>query len=305
LRACAAVPLLRAGSGHRSGCADLQGRVFMRSIRLDLEYEGSRFHGWQLQPGVCSVQETLEDAFFRITRQRVRIVAAGRTDAGVHALGQVAHLRTDCAIQARQLLMAMNSLLPEDVVVKVVSDVPAGFDARKSALEKRYEYWIWNHRVPSVFSRRFAWHVKAPLHRESMCAAAAFLTGTRDFSSFRASGCSEECNPVRIIHRVEVDSPAEGMVRIVAEGVSFLRHMVRIMVGTLVEVGLGKRGAEEMAGILEARDRRAAGRTAPAKGLFLVWVRYPGEEARTSGMAGWGPRGLGCTGMRPGVRDDD
>ncbi len=255
----------------------------MRCIRLKLEYEGTRFHGWQVQPGVRSVQETLEQVFFRITGQPVRVIAAGRTDAGVHARGQVAHLFTDSRLEARELLLAMNSLLPEDVAVKSVEDAPQTFHARKSALEKRYEYWIWNDRLPSVFSRRFAWHIKVPLDRDAMRAAARILPGTRDFSSFQASGSPEGCNPVRTIHRVDIQNPGHGILRIVVEGVSFLRHMVRILVGTLTDVGRGKMSAAEMETVLLACDRRVAGRTAPAKGLFLMWVRYPSEEEKRGG----------------------
>jgi tRNA pseudouridine38-40 synthase len=263
----------------------------MRCIRLHLEYEGTRYHGWQVQPGVRSVQGTLEQVFSRISGRHVRIIAAGRTDAGVHARGQVAHFFTDSRLEVRELLMAMNSLLPEDIAVTSVEEAPPTFHARKSALEKRYEYWIWNDRLPSVFSRRFAWHVKPPLDPDAMRAAARFIQGTRDFTSFQASGSPEGCNPVRTIHRVEIQAPCTGSLCIIVEGVSFLRHMVRILVGTLADVGQGKVGVAEMEAILQARDRRAAGRTAPAKGLFLIWVRYP-EGASGDGERVFLPDGI-------------
>jgi tRNA pseudouridine38-40 synthase len=247
----------------------------MRCIRLDVAYEGTRFHGWQFQPGLRSVQGTLEDTFARITGESVRFVAAGRTDAGVHARGQVAHLFTGSRLDARTLLQAMNALLPPDVVVKAVRDAPPTFHARKSALEKRYEYWIRNDRLPCVFSRRFVWHFKAPLDPEAMRAAARMIPGTRDFSSFQASGGPVGIDPVRTVHRVDVGTPSPGILQIVVEGVSFLRHMVRILVGTLVDVGRGRLPAPEVEAVLDARDRRAAGRTAPARGLFLMRVRYP------------------------------
>jgi len=249
-------------------------------MRLDLDYEGTRFHGWQVQPGVRTVQGTLEEVFLRVTGETVRMVAAGRTDAGVHARGQVAHVLTDSRLDERALLMAMNSLLPPDVVVKTLRDALPTFHARKCALEKRYEYWIWNDPLPSVFGRRFAWHIKGPLDVDAMRAAAQVLPGTRDFSSFQASGSPEGCNPVRTVRCVEVRTPAAGTLHIVVEGVSFLRHMVRILVGTLVEVGRGRMVVPDMEAVLQARDRRVAGRTAPAAGLFLMKVCYPEEAAQ-------------------------
>jgi len=254
----------------------------MRCIRLDLEYEGTRFHGWQFQPGLRSVQGTLEQTFSRITEEKVRFVAAGRTDAGVHARGQVAHLLTDSGLDARALLLAMNSLLPPDLVVKALRDAPSTFHARKCALQKRYEYWIRNERLPSVFSRRFSWHWKTPLDVDAMRAAAQTVAGTRDFSSFQASGSPEGTDPVRTVHRVDVLTPSAGTLQIVVEGVSFLRHMVRILVGTLVDVGRGRLSVPAMEAVILARDRRAAGRTAPARGLFLERVLYP--EGSTHGI---------------------
>jgi tRNA pseudouridine38-40 synthase len=247
----------------------------MRCIRLDLEYEGTHYHGWQVQPGVVTVQEVLEQTIFRITGQRVRMVAAGRTDAGVHALGQVAHFRTDARLDSREILLAMNSLLPPDIAVKCVSDMPQTFHARKDAAEKRYEYWIWNGRTPSVFSRGFTWHLKVPLNVGAMRVASQMIPGTRNFSSFQAAGSPEGCSPVRAVTRVEIERFSPGTLRIVVEGQSFLRHMVRILVGTLVDVGVGRRKVEDMGKILMACDRKLAGRTAPARGLFLKWVRYP------------------------------
>jgi tRNA pseudouridine38-40 synthase len=257
-----------------------------RCIRLDLEYEGTRYHGWQVQPDVDTVQQRLEETILRITGQAVRIIGAGRTDAGVHAQGQVAHFHTDIRLEAGALRMAMNSLLPGDIAVKAVTDMPDTFHARKSAVGKRYEYWIWNDRIHSVFSRRFAWHLKAPLDVDAMCEATRSFPGRRDFTSFQATGSPAGCNPVRTIHRVELERVIPGLLRVVVEGESFLRHMVRILVGTLSEVGAGRMRVTDMDRILNARDRRDAGRTAPAKGLFMKWVRYP--EPYGTGPAGEG-----------------
>lgn len=247
----------------------------MRCVFVELEYEGTEYHGWQVQPNAVTVQQVLEEVIQRILGERVRIVAAGRTDAGVHAMGQVAHFLTRGTMGRQPFLFAMNSLLPDDIVVRRVGDASPGFHARRSALKKRYEYWIWNRRIPAVFSRRFAWHIKRPLDVEAMELAARNIPGVRDFSSFQASGCNGGDRPVRYVSLVEIDHFPDGYVRIAVEANAFLRHMVRILVGTLVEVGLGRFRGEQVQGILRAKDRRVAGRTAPAKGLFLKWVQYP------------------------------
>jgi len=258
----------------------------MRRICLEIEYEGTRYHGWQAQKQALTVQQVLEENLFRILGERIRVLGAGRTDAGVHARGQVAHFNTHSAMACGCLQKAMNSVLPEDVVIRVVEDVPPGFHARRSARKKGYEYWIWNHVSSSVFSRRYEWHIKRPLDIESMARAAQCFPGVHDFSSFQAAGSRPGTDPVRNLSLVGVERAAGGRVRILVEGESFLRHMVRIMVGTLVEVGLGKRGEGEVLRILTARDRRRAGITAPAKGLFLAWVQYP------EGSRGWSAKGF-------------
>ena len=247
----------------------------MRRIRLDVEYEGTRYHGWQIQAEVLTIQQVLEETLARILGEGNRVVGAGRTDAGVHAWGQVAHFNAQNGMACRSLLMAMNSLLPEDIVIRAVTEVPPDFHARKSARKKCYEYWIWNHCLPSVFSRRYEWHLKKPLEIGSMTRAARSLPGERDFSSFQAAGSSPGTNPVRNLSLVQVESMGENRLRISVEGDSFLRQMVRILVGTLVEVGLGRIREDEIPEILSARDRRRAGITAPAQGLFLRWVQYP------------------------------
>ncbi len=266
----------------------------MRNIRLDLEYDGTAYSGWQVQPRVPTIQEKIEEALYRITGQRVRVSGAGRTDAGVHALGQVAHFHSDTSLPVDVLLRALNSLLPDDIVVKAVRDVPGSFHARKGASGKRYEYWILNDPTPSAFHRRYFWHLRRPLDVEAMGRAARRLAGKHDFSSFQASGGECGRSAVRSVNLLDVEIVRERYLRVAVEANGFLRGMVRILVGTLVEVGEGKIAEEDVSRILEARDRRVAGRTAPARGLFLVWVRYPGAaEAAGTEVGRFDPSAAG------------
>ncbi len=255
----------------------------MRTLRLDLEYDGTNYHGWQVQPNAPTIQQTLEEALQSILAEPVRVTGAGRTDAGVHALGQVGHLRTESDREVGALLRGLNSLIPEDVVVRAVREVPAEFHARKSALRKRYEYWILNDPTPSAFHHRYRWHVRYGLDLERMRRAASVLVGKHDFASFQASGGDPGRHTVRHLYFVEIQELAGGVIRIAVEGNAFLRCMVRILAGTLVDVGRGRIREDAVLGILAAKDRRAAGRTAPGKGLFLKWVRYPEAFEQASG----------------------
>jgi tRNA pseudouridine38-40 synthase len=256
----------------------------MRNIRLDLEYDGTVYHGWQVQPDVSTIQQELEETLHQILGERVRVVGAGRTDAGVHALGQVGHFPTESALEVGALFRGMNSLLPEDIVVKAVREAPPDFHARKSALMKRYEYWILNDPTPSAFHHRFFWHVRVALDQLKMQRAAQRLVGEYDFASFQASGGEPGKDTIRDLRLLEIREVQDGIIRIAAEGRAFLRGMVRILVGTLVDVGRGRIPEEAVHDILMEKDRRRAGRTAPGKGLFLNWVRYP--EAFE--VCGWG-----------------
>jgi tRNA pseudouridine38-40 synthase len=247
----------------------------MRNIRLDLEYDGTAYHGWQVQPHVPTIQQKLEETLLQILGERVRVVGAGRTDAGVHALGQVGHFPTESALEVGALFRGMNSLLPEDIVVKAVRDAPSGFHARKSALMKRYEYWILNDPTPSAFHHRFFWHVRVALDQLKMQRAAQLLVGEHDFASFQASGGEPGKDTIRDLRLLEIREVQDGVIRIAAEGKGFLRGMARILVGTLVDVGRGRIPELAVEDILMAKDRRRAGRTAPGRGLFLTWVRYP------------------------------
>lgn len=244
-----------------------------RNIRLVLEYDGGGYHGWQIQPQVLTIQEVLEERIQRITQQRSRVIAAGRTDAGVHALQQVVNFRTRSALSVETLQRALNALLPPDIRVLKADEVERGFHARFGAMAKRYEYLIWNGLVPSAFSQRYTWWIPASLDLEAMKAASQHLTGMHDFSSFRSTN-SDRQNPVREVRWCGWGKKGPLLCfQIEANG--FLRYMVRSMVGTLVEVGMGKRSPGEIVELLEARDRTRAGMTAPARGLFLVSVTYP------------------------------
>lgn len=244
-----------------------------RNIRLLLEYDGTPFCGWQMQPLGPSVQSTLEDAIRKVTGEEVRIKGSGRTDAGVHAVGQVANFHTAARMEADAFRRALNSVLPPGVAVLAADEVPSAFDAQFSALAKTYRYRLLSRRDPSPLEARRAWHVPVPLDLGRMRAAAESLRGRLDFSSFRAAGCVA-ADPVRTLRRCEI-SRAGDVVAFELEADGFLRHMVRNIVGTLVEVGRGRFSPNDIAGIIAARDRTRAGMAAPAWGLYLLRVEYP------------------------------
>jgi tRNA pseudouridine38-40 synthase len=247
----------------------------MARLRITLEYDGSEFSGFQLQPNGRSVQGVLEAAIAEITREERRIYPAGRTDAGVHARGQVAHFDTGTRLTPADLQRALNAVLPRDVAAVALAEAPPDFDARRDARAKLYVYRILNRPEPSPLRARMTLHVRAPLDIAAMAEAALPLVGTHDFSAFRGApgGAPEDENPRRTLHRVALEASADE-VAIVAEGRSFLRHMVRNVAGTLIEVGQGRRAAREVAEILASRDRSRAGATAAAHGLCLEAVTY-------------------------------
>jgi len=252
-------------------------------LRLTLEYDGEAFSGWQRQPGgVRTVQGELEAALARVTRERVGVVAAGRTDAGVHAEGQVVSLALETPRDPAGLARALNGVLPVDVAVRALREAPVGFDARRDALSKWYRYAIWNGPLRSPLRRRRALCLQRPLALPAMRQAAEACLGRHDFASFQAADSGVR-HTARSLARLDLEGEAGGALAIQVEGDGFLRHMVRILVGTLIEVGSGRRPPEAMHAILAARARGAAGPTAPAHGLTLVAVRYP-AEAQTDGL---------------------
>jgi tRNA pseudouridine38-40 synthase len=244
------------------------------TFRLTLEYDGTAFEGWQVQTaGRRTIQGSLEDALAQVTGRRVRVAGAGRTDAGVHAQGQVASVQLETRLDAARLLRALNGVLPSDVAVVDAAPAPEGFDARRDARSKLYRYRIWNGADPSPLRARFSHCVPPALALEAMALAARACCGRHDFASFQAAGSNVQTS-VRTLSRLDVTGESRGEISILVEGDGFLRHMVRNLVGTLVDVGLGRRAPDSMAALLAARDRRRAGRTAPAAGLALLRVSY-------------------------------
>lgn len=244
-----------------------------KNIRMVLRYDGTRYLGWQSQRGGNTVQDTLEEKILRMTGETVRVIAAGRTDAGVHALHQVCHFHTDSDLAPDVLRRGLNSLLPEDIFVGRLEYAPPDFHARYSVKSKIYEYRILNRTDPDPFLRFHAWHVPPPLNLPGIEKCLSFLVGEHDFSSFMSSGSTVR-HAVRNLLRAEVQAGEEGLLRVIFQADGFLRHMVRNLVGTLVEVGRGSRDPEEFLRVFHARDRRAAGVRAPAHGLFLKMVLY-------------------------------
>ena len=242
------------------------------NIKLTIEYDGTNYHGWQMQPNGESIQSVLERAISTFLGVPTRIIGSGRTDAGVHGLGQVANFFCDREPDRHRLQRALNALTPDDITIKAVAIVPDSFDARRDGRSRVYEYRILNRPSPSPFYLKYAWHVHDPLDLEAMRQAMGCLEGEHDFSSFRAAGC-DAAQPVRKVYRASLEHRDELLVFTI-EATGFLRHMVRNMIGTLVEVGRGLRPAESFAELLEARDRTQAGPTAPAHGLFLIEVKY-------------------------------
>ncbi len=246
----------------------------MRNIRLVLAYDGTEFHGWQRQPGQRTVQDVVEQAVRRVVRHQVRITGSGRTDSGVHAMGQVANFNTTCLMPCDNLRKAIGSRLPKDVSVSHTDEVPLGFRSTRDAESKLYRYRIYNspHRPVEEHQQRFTYHFWHPLDVQRMHEGAQHLIGEHDFAAFASSGHGRE-STVRSVLRFEVYRHYHTVVADV-EGTGFLYNQVRNMVGTLIEVGRGHWPPELVAKILESRMRSMAGPTAPARGLCLQWVRY-------------------------------
>jgi tRNA pseudouridine38-40 synthase len=246
----------------------------MRNFRLTLSYDGTDFHGWQTQPGLRTVQETVESALADLTgEERVRANASGRTDTGVHAVGQVVNFRSATRLAPDAILRALNARFPEDVIVREAALAPDAFDANRDAIRKRYRYVLHDGAVPDLFQRRYSHHSRYRLDAERMARAAACLRGTHDFRCFETEW-PNRASSVRTITELTLQRDGDWL-RLDVEADGFLYNMVRAIVGTLMNVGRGYWPEEEVAAILASGDRARAGPTAPARGLFLMHVTYP------------------------------
>ena len=264
----------------------------MTTFKLTLAYDGTDYIGWQRQASGTSIQGLLEDALAELEGREVAVAGAGRTDAGVHALGQVASFALERSIDTGTLVRALNAHLPVDVRVLSACEAAASFHARFDARSKTYRYRIWNGDVLNPFERRYVWHVVGSLDVPAMTAAVRLLEGTHDFAAFQGTG-SDAATSVRTIFHSSIQSairpstgsgrpelaegryPQSAMIELTLEGDGFLRHMVRAIVGSLVDVGRGRRDPSWLGDVLASKTRAMAGQTAPAHGLALVSVSYP------------------------------
>jgi len=244
----------------------------MRKIKLTIEYDGTNYAGWQVQPNGLAIQQVLEEALARILGSPVRIHSSGRTDAGVHARGMVASFATDRGMPLRAFSDGLNALLPPDIAVREACEAPPEFNPRYDAKGKHYRYTIQNDARRSPLSRLYSWHLRGKLDVDAMREAAAHFVGEHDFAAFRTAGCAARTT-VRRIDSVEIIQN-DDTIHIDVVGSGFLRNMVRIMVGTLVEVGRGKRASDAVAAILAGKGSLSAGATAPSHGLCLMDVAY-------------------------------
>ena len=250
-----------------------------RNIALRVAYDGTAYAGFQRQtPPVIAVQNVLEEKLARIFGDSIELAAAGRTDAGVHAYGQVVNFFTDGTIPVTRIARAANSLLPSDIAVKEVWEADRDFSARHSARSKTYLYRIAQGETPDPLCARYAWYIRRPLDVPAMQDALARILGTHDFSAFRAAG-GAPMSPVRTMYEAVIDEERPGLLACRIHGSGFLYHMVRIMAGTLLEIGQGKYPPGEITAILRSEDRERAGKTAPACGLYLERVFYEQKEA--------------------------
>jgi tRNA pseudouridine38-40 synthase len=244
-----------------------------KNIKLILAYDGGRYCGWQRQKNGTSIQGVLEEKIRMMLGESVKLIASGRTDAGVHAVRQVCNFLTTSRIDPASIRRGLNSLLPDDIHLWEAAYVPLDFHARYGARRKTYEYRILNREEPDIFLRDYVWHIRMPLDLKVMGECLALLTGTHDFSAFRSTG-SGNLNPVRSVSRSELKGSNDGLLRILLEADGFLRHMVRNITGTVVSAGMGRMDAGRFEEIIESRDRSLAGIKAPPQGLFLMEVLY-------------------------------
>ena len=243
------------------------------NFKLTIEYDGSNYHGWQKQKNDQTIQDEIEKAIFKITRTKVVLSGSGRTDAGVHALNQTANFLCQTNIDAMRLGKAINSLVPNDIIIKECVTVDASFHARYDAKSKVYHYRILNSDIPAAICRQYAWFIPKKLHMDAMKASLYHLRDKKDFKAFEGSG-SPRSSTVRNITSAELETIDKDCLVFKIKGEGFLKYMVRNIVGTLVDAGLGKITPDDFKTIIDSRTRSCAGRTAPAHGLFLMHVNY-------------------------------
>lgn len=244
----------------------------MRNIKLTIEYDGKGFNGWQKQPNKLNIQGEIERAIYNITKEEVDLIGSGRTDAGVHALGQVANFKTNSQISIEKLPLAINSQLKNSIVIKEAEEVNERFHSRYNAKRKTYRYIINNSKCGTAIYRNLEYSYPFKLDAEKMKQASKYFEGEHDFKAFKSSGTSSK-NSVRTIYKAIVKQEGEKII-IELTGNGFLYNMVRIISGTLLDVGLGKIQPEEIPEMIESKDRQRAGKTLPAHGLYLVEVKY-------------------------------
>ena len=244
----------------------------LKNFKLTIEYDGTNYHGWQVQKSDRTIQQEIETALFTITGEKILVIGSGRTDAGVHALGQVANFSVKTRLSPVNFLNGLNSLLPADIVIRECCLVDNQFHARFSAKSKTYHYRILNRKTPSAVGRQYEWFVSQKLAVEAMEKAVQYIRGTHDFKAFEGTG-SPRSNTIRSVTAADIEWKNDRIVfKIKANG--FLRYMVRNLAGTLVDVGLSRISHEDVKLILSSKNRTLAGSTAPAHGLFLVHVEY-------------------------------
>ena len=244
----------------------------MRNIKLVIEYDGKDFNGWQKQPNKLNIQGEIENVIANITKEEVELTASGRTDAGVHALGQVANFKTNSQIPIEKFPIAINSQIKNSIRIKSAEEVDESFHSRFNCKRKTYRYVIDNSKYGSAIYRNLSYHVSTKLNVDEMKKAIKYFEGEHDFKAFKSSGTSSKSS-VRTIYKAIIKEKDENII-IELTGNGFLYNMVRIIVGTLVEVGLGKIDSKEIPDIIESKDRQRAGKTLPPQGLFLLEVEY-------------------------------
>ena len=245
----------------------------IKNFRITIEYDGTRYHGWQRQKNDRTIQEEIEKAIQKVTGRQVSLTGSGRTDAGVHAYAQVANFKCETHLDGQALSGGLNSLTDDDIVITECREVDDSFHARYDAKSKTYVYKILNRSIPAAVGRQYAWHIRKVLNRETMRAAIVHLIGSHDFKAFEGAG-SPRSHTTRRVFKADLIEEKDDYLAFEIEADGFLRFMVRNIVGTLVDVGLGKISPEEFKAILNSRDRFLAGATAPAHGLFLKNVLY-------------------------------